>query len=100
MIYLLRITQIVDNSVGTQRSDMGLFKKFALNLTNVALPTLIAFDLVIVQPLSSMSGYINYIAGGPPLRCLQHRPLPLRFPRPPLHRQTGMPKYDIDESLL
>lgn len=55
------LNEAFENSVGTQRSDMGLFKKFAMNLTNVALPTLIAFDLVIVQPMSSMSGYINYI---------------------------------------
>ena len=51
------LNEAFENSVGTQRSDMGLFKKFAMNLTNVALPTLIAFDLVIVQPMSSMSGY-------------------------------------------
>ena len=49
------------NSVGTQRSDLGLFKKFTLNLTTVALPNLIAHDLVIVHPMASMSGYINYI---------------------------------------
>lgn len=37
-----------------------------LNLTTVALPNLIANDLVIVHPMSSMSGfvtYINYTAG-------------------------------------
>jgi hypothetical protein len=49
------------NSVGTQRSDLGLFKKFTLNLTTVALPNLIAHDLVIVHPMASMSGYITYI---------------------------------------
>lgn len=50
-----------NNSVGTQRSDMGHFRKFAMNLTTVATPNLIAFDLVIVQPMSSLSGYVNYI---------------------------------------
>lgn len=55
------MNEAFDNSVGTQRSDLGAFKKFALNLTTVALPNLIAFDLVIVQPMSSISGYINYI---------------------------------------
>ena len=50
-----------ENSVGTQRSDMGMYKKFTMNLTNVAIPNLIAYDLVIVQPMSSMSGYITYI---------------------------------------
>ena len=38
-----------------------MFKKFTLNLTTVAVPNLIAFDLVIVYPMSSISGYINYI---------------------------------------
>lgn len=32
-----------------------------MNLTNVALPNLIAPDLVIVQPMSSFSGYITYL---------------------------------------
>lgn len=55
------MTEAFANSVGTQRSDLGAYKKFALNLTTVALPNLIAFDLVIVQPMSSISGFINYI---------------------------------------
>jgi len=54
------MNEAFDNSVGTQRSDMGLFKKFSLNLTTVALPNLIAFDLVIVYPMTAMSGYVNY----------------------------------------
>lgn len=32
-----------------------------LNLTTVALPNLIAHDLVIVHPMSSMSGYVTYL---------------------------------------
>ena len=32
-----------------------------MNLTTVALPNLIANDLVIVHPMTSMSGYITYI---------------------------------------
>ncbi len=55
------LTEAFDNSVGTQRSDMKEFKKFALDLTTVALPNLIANDLVIVKPMSSMTGYIQYI---------------------------------------
>ena len=31
-----------------------------LNLTTVALPNLIANELVIVSPMSSMSGYVAY----------------------------------------
>ena len=55
------MNEAFESSQGTQRTDMGLFKKFALNLTTVALPNLIANDLVIVHPMSSMRGYINYI---------------------------------------
>ena len=32
------MNEAFDNSIGTQRSDMGLFKKFTLNLTTVAVP--------------------------------------------------------------
>jgi hypothetical protein len=55
------LNEAFEMSAGTQRADMGMFKKFALNLTTVALPNLIAHDLVIVSPMSSMAGYINYI---------------------------------------
>jgi hypothetical protein len=68
----LAIAQVIDNtakflneqfnnSVGTQRADLGEWKRFCLNLTTVALPTLIAPELVIVQPMASMSGYITYV---------------------------------------
>lgn len=55
------LNEAFSNSVGTQRADMGDFKKFCLNLTTVALPTLIAPELVIVNPMSSYSGYITYV---------------------------------------
>lgn len=48
------------NSVGTQRADLGAWKKWCMNLTNVVVPNLIASDLVIVSPMSSISGYITY----------------------------------------
>lgn len=52
-------------SVATNRADLGSWKKFCLNLTNVAVPSLIANDLVIVQPMTSYSGavaYLEYVA--------------------------------------
>lgn len=56
------LNEAFDSASGaTQRSDMGLYKKFCLNLTTVALPNLIANDLVIVHPMSSMSGYVTYL---------------------------------------
>lgn len=55
------MNEAFENSVGTQRANLGDFKKFTLNLVTVALPDLIAFDLVMVQPMSSMTGYIAYV---------------------------------------
>ena len=55
------INEAFENSVGTQRASLGDYKKFTLNLVTVALPDLIAFDLVMVQPMSSMTGYVAYI---------------------------------------
>jgi len=40
----------INESLATQRSDLGDWKKFCLNLTNIAVPSLIANDLVIVHP--------------------------------------------------
>ena len=49
------------NSVGTQRADLGMYKRFCVNLTNVAVPNLISTDLVLTYPMSSMTGYISYV---------------------------------------
>ena len=42
-------------------TTLGQYKKFAMNLVNVVIPNLIANDIAIVYPMSSMSGYLNYI---------------------------------------
>lgn len=55
------LTEAFENSVGTQLSNMKTFKKFCLDLTTVALPNLIANDLVIVYPLKSRTGFIQYL---------------------------------------
>lgn len=55
------LSEAFNNSTGTQRADMGDFKKFCLNLVTVAIPSLIAPELVIVYPMTSMTGYITYI---------------------------------------
>lgn len=54
------LTEAFENSVGTQRVDMGDYKKFCLSVTNVVFPSLIAEDLVIVKPMTSYSGVITY----------------------------------------
>jgi hypothetical protein len=60
------ITESLNSSLTpTTRSDMGAWKKFCLNLTNIAVPSLIANDLVIVHPMTSYSGsvaYLEYVA--------------------------------------
>lgn len=55
------LNEAFDNSVGTQLQNMKTFKKFCLDLTTVALPNLIANDLVIVYPMKSRTGYIQYL---------------------------------------
>lgn len=55
------ITEAFDGTTATQLSNMKTFKKFCLDLTTVALPSLIANDLVIVYPLKSRTGYIQYL---------------------------------------
>jgi len=49
------------NTQATERADLGDWKKFCLNLTNIAVPSLIANDLVIVHPMTSFSGSIAYL---------------------------------------
>ena len=55
------LNEAFDNSVGTQLANMKTFKKFCLDLTTVALPNLIANDLVMVWPMKSRTGYIQYL---------------------------------------
>lgn len=55
------LNEAFESSVGTQLSNMKTFKKFCLDLTTVALPNLIANDLVIVYPMKSRTGYIQYL---------------------------------------
>ena len=60
------MTESLSNNIGAvDRTSMGDWKKFCLNLTNIAVPSLIANDLVIVHPMTSYSGsvaYLEYVA--------------------------------------
>ena len=49
------------SGAATQRAAMADYKKFCIALTNVGIPTLIAFDLVSVSPMSSISGSVAYM---------------------------------------
>jgi len=55
------MTEALDTRA-TERSDLGDWKKFCLNLTNIAVPSLIANDLVIVHPMTSYSGSVAYLS--------------------------------------
>jgi hypothetical protein len=49
----------------TSTYDLGRWSKFCLNLTNLAVPSLVANDLVIVHPMTRSSGsvaYLKYVA--------------------------------------
>ena len=56
------LTEAFENSGGTQLASMKTFKKFCLDLTTVALPNLIANDLVMVWPMKSRTGYVQYLS--------------------------------------
>lgn len=54
------------NSVGTQRADMGEFKKFCMNVTTVTLANLIFGEVAVEIGMPSITGYIlfmQYVAG-------------------------------------
>ena len=57
------MTESLNSQIGVDGRDvsMGAWKKFCLNLTNIAVPSLIANDLVIVHPMTSYSGSVAYL---------------------------------------
>lgn len=55
------MNEAFDSSAATNRSALGNYKKFCLNVATTALPTLILPDLMLTQPMSSISGYVTYM---------------------------------------
>lgn len=55
------MNEAFDNSAATQRSALGDYKKFCLNVSTVALPNLILPELMLTQPMTSISGYVTYL---------------------------------------
>lgn len=55
------MNEAFQGAAATQRADIGDFKKFCLNISTVSLPNLILPELMLVQPMSSLSGYITYL---------------------------------------
>lgn len=55
-----KINEAFGNSSGTQMADVGNFKRFALDLTTIALPNTIATELVITHAMPTKVGGIQY----------------------------------------
>lgn len=55
------MNEAFDSSAAMQRSALGDFKKFCLNVSTVALPNLILPELMLTQPMTSISGYVTYL---------------------------------------
>lgn len=55
------INEAFANSVGTQRSDLGKYKIFSMDITNITMPNLVINDLLKVVPMTAMTGYLYYL---------------------------------------
>lgn len=55
-----KVNEAFGNSTATQMSDVGNFKRFALDLTTIALPNTIATELVITKAMPTKVGGIQY----------------------------------------
>lgn len=49
------------SAAATNRADIGAYKKFCLNISTVALPNLILPELMLTQPMTSITGFITYL---------------------------------------
>ena len=48
-------------AAGTQRADMGMFKRFCMDITSVTMPNLIVNDIFMTVPMSSITGYLTFM---------------------------------------
>lgn len=55
------MNEAFDTSAPTQRAALGDFKRFCLNVSNVAMPNLILPEIMLVQPMTSIAGYVTYV---------------------------------------
>lgn len=55
------MNEAFDNSAATQRSALGDYKKFCLNITNLSMPNLILPEIMLTQPMTSIAGYVTYL---------------------------------------
>lgn len=55
------MNEAFDSSAATQRTALGDYKRFCLNITNVSVPNLILPEIMLTQPMTSIAGYITYL---------------------------------------
>ena len=55
------MNEAFDSAAATQRSALGDYKKFCLNISTVALPNLILPELMLTQPMTSITGFVTYL---------------------------------------
>ncbi len=55
------LNEAFSTEAATQKSMIGDWKKFCLNVSTTALPNLILPELMLVQPMTSLSGYVTYL---------------------------------------
>lgn len=55
------MNEAFDSSAATQRTALGDYKRFCLNITNLSMPNLILPEIMLTQPMTSIAGYITYL---------------------------------------
>lgn len=55
------LNEAFDSSAAVQKSAIGDWKRFCLNVSTTALPNLILPDLMLTQPMTSITGYVTYL---------------------------------------
>ena len=48
-------------AAGTQRADMGSFKRFCMDITSITVPNFVAQDIFMTVPMQSFTGYLSYM---------------------------------------
>ena len=55
------LNEAFSESAAVQKSAIGDWKKFCLNVSTTAMPTLILPELMLTQPMTSITGYVTYL---------------------------------------
>lgn len=62
---LVKTLRATEDAIGImeniQASNIGMYKRFAIDMVGAIIPNLYAFDLVSVQPLDNITGVVSYI---------------------------------------